>query len=41
MLNGTKEDVEVLRKRMDERRLRAKQEKVTERGLVDSRLCRQ
>ncbi|XP_013001099.1 replication termination factor 2 isoform X2 [Cavia porcellus] len=29
VLNGTKEDVEVLRKRMDERRLRAKQEKKT------------
>ncbi|KAM6147720.1 replication termination factor 2 isoform 2-T2 [Erethizon dorsatum] len=28
-LNGTKEDVEVLRRRMDERRLRAKQEKKT------------
>lgn len=28
MLNGTKEDVEMLKKRMEERRLRAKLEKV-------------
>lgn len=32
VLNGTKEDVELLKKRMEERRLRAKLEKVT-RGL--------
>lgn len=33
MLNGSKEDVEVLKSRMEERRLRAKLEKVPRPGL--------